>query len=119
MPIYEYRCEACSHEFETLQKMTDAVLTTCPACGAEALRKKLSAPLFRLKGSGWYETDFKNTEQRKNLHDSSAPSESAESSASTSNQQAATGTESKATKSEPTSSSTASSTTKATTASKD
>jgi putative FmdB family regulatory protein len=60
MPIYEYRCEACSHELEALQKLSDAPLLECPQCKAPALRKQVSAAGFRLKGSGWYETDFKS-----------------------------------------------------------
>ena len=59
MPIYEYRCSACGHQKDHLQKMSDAPLTTCPACGAEAYSKQLSAAGFQLKGSGWYATDFK------------------------------------------------------------
>lgn len=66
MPIYEYQCEACDHEFEALQKMSDPVLTDCPACEKQSLRKKISAAAFRLKGGGWYETDFK-TGNRKNI----------------------------------------------------
>ena len=60
MPIYEYRCEACSHELEALQKISDAPLLECPNCKAQALRKQVSAAGFRLKGGGWYETDFKS-----------------------------------------------------------
>ena len=60
MPIYEYRCENCGHEFDTLQKVSDDPLTDCPACGKPALVKKVSAAGFRLKGGGWYETDFKS-----------------------------------------------------------
>ena len=60
MPIYEYRCEACSHELEALQKLSDAPLVECPSCKAPALRKQVSAAGFRLKGGGWYETDFKS-----------------------------------------------------------
>ena len=59
MPIYEYRCSACGHQKDHLQKMSDAPLTTCPACGAEAYSKQLSAAGFQLKGSGWYATDFR------------------------------------------------------------
>ena len=59
MPIYEYRCSACGHQKDHLQKMSDAPLTTCPACGAESYAKQLSAAGFQLKGSGWYATDFK------------------------------------------------------------
>jgi len=66
MPIYEYRCDNCAHEFETIQKVSDAPLKVCPACSEEALRKKISAAGFRLKGGGWYETDFKGN-KRKNV----------------------------------------------------
>ena len=59
MPIYEYRCDACRHEHEAIRKFSDAPLTTCPACGKEALVKKVSAAGFQLKGSGWYQTDFR------------------------------------------------------------
>jgi putative FmdB family regulatory protein len=68
MPIYEYRCEDCGHELEALQKVSDAPLTDCPACGRPALKKLISAAGFRLKGGGWYETDFKQG-NKKNLHD--------------------------------------------------
>jgi putative FmdB family regulatory protein len=69
MPIYEYRCEACGHELEAIQKMSDAPLADCPECGDAALKKLISAAGFRLKGGGWYETDFKKG-SKKNLHDS-------------------------------------------------
>lgn len=59
MPIYEYVCGSCGHNHEAIQKMTDAPLEICPACGKSELKKRLSAAGFRLKGSGWYETDFK------------------------------------------------------------
>lgn len=59
MPIYAYRCSACGHAKDVLQKMSDPVLTTCPSCGAEAFSKQLTAAGFQLKGSGWYVTDFK------------------------------------------------------------
>ena len=61
MPIYEYRCSSCGHELETLQKFSDAPLSTCPSCHADALVKKVSAAGFQLKGSGWYATDFKGS----------------------------------------------------------
>lgn len=64
MPIYEYRCDNCQHEFETIQKVSEALLKTCPACQQDALRKKVSASGFRLKGGGWYETDFKSDKKR-------------------------------------------------------
>ena len=67
MPIYEYQCQACQHEHEALQKMSDAALKDCPKCGAAELVKKISAAGFRLKGGGWYETDFKNSGKKKNL----------------------------------------------------
>ena len=66
MPIYEYQCKACGHELEALQRMSDAPLTDCPACNKAELNKKISAAGFRLKGGGWYETDFK-TGGKKNL----------------------------------------------------
>ena len=65
MPIYEYRCSACGHQKDHLQKMSDAPLTTCPACGAESYAKQLSAAGFQLKGSGWYATDFKGSASSK------------------------------------------------------
>ena len=67
MPIYEYVCDDCGHALEALQKLSEAPLQTCPACNKDALKKKISAPGFRLSGSGWYETDFKSKNQ-KNLH---------------------------------------------------
>ena len=59
MPIYAYRCAACGHAKDVLQKLSDPLLSTCPACGAEAFRKQLTAAGFQLKGSGWYVTDFR------------------------------------------------------------
>jgi len=61
MPIYEYRCGACGHQDEHLQKISDKPLATCPACGKRTYKKQLSAAGFQLKGSGWYATDFKTT----------------------------------------------------------
>jgi putative FmdB family regulatory protein len=72
MPIYEYACESCGHVFDVLQKMDADLLRDCPECGKPELKKLLSAPNFRLKGGGWYETDFKKDNQR-NLHDDSKP----------------------------------------------
>ena len=60
MPIYPYLCNDCGHEFDRLQKISDDPLKVCPECGAESLRKKLTAASFQLKGTGWYETDFKD-----------------------------------------------------------
>lgn len=69
MPIYEYRCDDCGAQLERMQKLSDPPLSDCPECGQAKLRKLVSAPTFRLKGSGWYETDFKQSKQ-KNLHES-------------------------------------------------
>ena len=69
MPIYEYVCGECGHQLEKLQKMSDAPLTECPACGKPALTKQVSAAGFRLSGGGWYESDFKSGD-RKNMADS-------------------------------------------------
>jgi putative FmdB family regulatory protein len=66
MPIYEYRCAECGHELEKLQKIADAPLVDCPVCGKPALQKLVSAAGFRLKGGGWYETDFKK-DKKKNI----------------------------------------------------
>ena len=64
MPIYEYACRNCDHVLDALQKMSDEPLVDCPECGEPQLRRLLSAPRFRLKGQGWYETDFKKDNQR-------------------------------------------------------
>lgn len=64
MPIYEYHCDSCGKNFDAIQKFSDEPLSVCRECGAEGIRKLLSAPSFRLKGGGWYETDFKNKNQR-------------------------------------------------------
>jgi putative FmdB family regulatory protein len=64
MPIYEYRCQSCGHELEKLQKISDQPLVDCPECGKPALTKLISAAGFRLKGGGWYETDFKKDNKR-------------------------------------------------------
>lgn len=66
MPIYDYQCSSCEHKMEAIQKISDDPLTTCPDCGKETLEKCVTAPSFRLGGSGWYETDFK-TDNKKNL----------------------------------------------------
>ena len=63
MPIYAYRCEACGHAKDVLQKISDPVLTVCPSCGASAFKKQLTAAGFQLKGSGWYVTDFRGGTQ--------------------------------------------------------
>jgi putative FmdB family regulatory protein len=65
MPFYEYQCAACAHHHEELQKVSDRPLRKCPACGRSSLKRLVSAPVFRLKGGGWYETDFKNDKEAK------------------------------------------------------
>ena len=70
MPFYEYKCAKCGHALEALQKLSDPPLRKCPDCGKTALKKLLSRPVFRLKGSGWYETDFKSDKEgKRNLAD--------------------------------------------------
>lgn len=82
MPIYEYACKNCGHSLDALQKMNDDPLVDCPQCEEAQLKRMLSAPRFRLKGKGWYETDFKKDNQR-NVHksdnDSAKPAESKDS----------------------------------------
>lgn len=68
MPIYEYACTACGHTLERLQKMSDVPLSECPECKKASLKKQVSAAGFRLKGGGWYETDFKS-DKKKNIAD--------------------------------------------------
>ncbi len=70
MPIYEYRCEACGHQLEVMQKMSDDALRDCPTCNRPALKKLISAAGFQLKGSGWYATDFKNGSKKTDSSDS-------------------------------------------------
>src|SRR5215813_9280348 len=65
MPFYEYECSSCKFYTEVMQKISDAPLTKCPSCGRKALKKLVSAPNFRLKGGGWYETDFKGDKENK------------------------------------------------------
>jgi putative FmdB family regulatory protein len=65
MPIYEYQCDKCHHHLEAMEKMGDKPLRECPECGRHTLRRLVSAPRFRLSGSGWYETDFKSDGERK------------------------------------------------------
>ena len=66
MPIYDYKCSRCEHEIEVIQKISDKPKTICPKCNTKSLKKLISAPSFRLKGGGWYETDFK-TGKKKNI----------------------------------------------------
>ena len=82
MPFYEYQCQACGVQVEVMQKITDAPLKKCPECGKSKLTKLISAPVFRLKGGGWYETDFKSDkDKQRNLagadKDSPAPASEA------------------------------------------
>ena len=79
MPIYEYQCESCGFDLEKLQRINDEPLLECPKCGKPALRRLVSAAGFRLKGAGWYETDFKKG-GKKNLHEtgSSAPAQASD-----------------------------------------
>jgi putative FmdB family regulatory protein len=70
MPFYEYQCKSCGHELEAMQKVSDAPLKKCPHCGKAQLTRLMSAPVFRLKGGGWYETDFKgDKDKQRNLAD--------------------------------------------------
>jgi putative FmdB family regulatory protein len=70
MPIYAFECGSCGHAFDRLQKLSDPDPQTCPACGAPQIRRQLTAPAFRLAGSGWYETDFKKDgDKKRNLAD--------------------------------------------------
>jgi len=75
MPIYEYECKACGHRLEAIQKISDEPLKDCPECQKPELKKLISAAGFRLKGGGWYETDFKSS-KKKNLAQSEAGKES-------------------------------------------
>jgi len=77
VPIYEYACQKCGHEFDALQKVTDSPLRKCPECGALRVKRLVSAPQFRLKGTGWYETDFKK-EGKKRLADAAEPAAAGE-----------------------------------------
>jgi putative FmdB family regulatory protein len=77
MPIYEYQCTACGFQKEMLQKISDEPLKTCPQCGKDTMRKMVTAAAFRLKGGGWYETDFKKDKQ-KNVAESGAAKNPAE-----------------------------------------
>ena len=102
MPIYEYRCESCDHRLEKLQKMSEGDLVDCPECERPALKRLISAAAFRLKGTGWYETDFKKDNKRNLAEDSSKDSggSSKSSSGDASKKAAATSTDSSAKKTE-------------------
>lgn len=75
MPFYDYICSNCGHEFDALQKIADAPLTDCPQCNKSCLSKKVTAPVFRLKGGGWYETDFKTGDKKNIIHDDKSSSD--------------------------------------------
>lgn len=77
MPIYEYQCSECAHELEVIQGMNDPELSDCPKCEKPGLKRLISAAGFRLKGGGWYETDFKSGNQRNLAGDSGGSSDSA------------------------------------------
>ena len=101
MPIYEYQCEKCEHQFDTLQKLSDKPLKKCPECGKMALTKLVSAAGFRLKGGGWYETDFKSGSKKNLAGDSgnSSAGESDKSSNGKSERSSSSGSDAKSTKS--------------------
>ena len=84
MPIYEYVCDNCGHYLEALQKLSDEPLVFCPECGDATLRKQVSAAAFRLKGTGWYETDFKNSDKKKPAENAKKESKSSSDSGSSS-----------------------------------
>lgn len=95
MPIYEYQCEACGHRLEKLQKIADDPLKDCPACEKPALKKLVSAAAFRLKGGGWYETDFKTGSKKNVLHGTDSSKSSSDSSSSSSSSDSKSSTTSK------------------------
>ncbi|MYD79266.1 MAG: zinc ribbon domain-containing protein [Gammaproteobacteria bacterium] len=78
MPIYEYQCRSCGHDFETIQKINEDPLVDCPSCEEPELRKLISPVAFRLKGTGWYETDFKKDRKRNVVNDDTSESKPAE-----------------------------------------
>ena len=75
MPIYAFSCDACGHEFDRLQKLSDPDPEACPECGKPAVRRKVTAPSFRLAGGGWYETDFKKDGKRNLAGDAAKPAD--------------------------------------------
>jgi len=90
MPIYAYQCQACGHDLEAIQKISDPQLTECPECHKAELKKMLTAPAFRLSGSGWYETDFKK-DGKKNIA-GDKPSDTSSEAASSANSSGGTNT---------------------------
>ncbi len=95
MPIYEYACKNCDHTLDALQKMDEEPLVFCPSCGEAGLRKLISAPRFRLKGKGWYETDFKKDNQRNLAKNDVEPSKKEKSDAKTGKDDSKSGTKAK------------------------
>lgn len=91
MPIYEYQCTKCAHKTEALQKISDAPLVDCPECGKASLTKLVSAASFRLKGGGWYETDFK-TGNKKQLAESESAAPKSDTAAKSGGEKAASST---------------------------
>ena len=84
MPIYAFQCAECGHSFDRLQKLSDPDPDACPSCGAPAIKRQLTAPSFRLSGSGWYETDFKKDgDKKRNLAESGSAGEAKPAAAST------------------------------------
>ena len=80
MPIYAYQCQGCGHKLEKIQRLSDAPLTDCPQCNQASLKKQITAASFKLTGTGWYETDFKNksSDNNKSTDNSSSKATSAE-----------------------------------------
>jgi putative FmdB family regulatory protein len=97
MPIYEYQCNACNHQFDVLQKMSDAPLTDCPSCHKAALQKMMSATSFQLKGTGWYATDFKTKPKTETKVSNDATGEAASQTSTTADSAKAVGAETAAT----------------------
>ncbi len=91
MPIYAYRCDRCGIEKDVLQKLSEAPLTVCPECGAEAFHKRLTAPAFQLKGSGWYVTDFRDNGKKDAKAGASGEAKPADATSSGSKPEASTG----------------------------
>lgn len=99
MPIYEYQCQSCGHQLEIIHKISADPATDCPECNESALKKKVSAAAFRLKGGGWYETDFKSGDKKKNLVSDKGDSSASASSSSASTTSASSSSSSTSTKS--------------------
>ena len=99
MPFYEYQCSQCGHEEEVLQKISDKPLKKCPACGKSTMKKKVSAAAFRLKGGGWYETDFKSANKKNVAGDAKSENKSKDNKAATAKKTSGDSTKSKKAKS--------------------